>query len=295
MKKIRKSIAFVLFMVMMLSVLCSAPFSVSATGNTWDPANGHYNISTEADLFAFRDALNSGVTYENIEVNLLNDITVTDGHIYYAPSDQTAEFRGTFKGNKHKISNLNIESSDNESASLFTVLNGATIRDLTLNDIKIENGTDLNSRYVAFLAISAITGDDVEITNCHISGDSLIKCRSDYSGFAIFAGIVAEADGSNLKISDCTTADSVIIGDKSTQVYRESGGLIGYICGSSTSIVNCINRASVDGNYGVAGIAAEIMNRPGSQGSLIIENCINYGDLVANSGDRYPVCRWNDF
>ena len=42
---------------MLISVICVAPFSVAAVNNTWNPSGGVYDISTEDDLFAFKNSL----------------------------------------------------------------------------------------------------------------------------------------------------------------------------------------------------------------------------------------------
>ncbi len=272
MRKTKTILSVLLTAAMLLTMFTAVPFSASAA-NTWDPANGNYNISTEADLFAFRDALNNGQNFNGLEVKLLNDIEISEGTDYVSPNDNQAIFSGTFNGNNKTISNLNMVSSDDESTSLFSTLKNAKINCLTLNDVKIENGLVLNS------AFAALTFDDVEITDCHLTGDSLINGEA---GFVICGGIVANAAGSNLKISNCTVADTVTVGDNSTNCYRVSGGLVGFVSGTSTTVLDSTNSANIIGNYTVGGIVSMIQNKREAPGNLIIEGCINYGNLVAN-------------
>ncbi len=282
MKKIRKSIAFVLFMVMMLSVLCSAPFSVSATGNTWDPANGVYDISTEADLFAFRDSLNNEEQYDGITVNLLNDIEISAGTNYVSPcSNGSADvyFFGTFNGNNHTISNLNMVSSDNSTTSFLPFLGDATIKDLTLKDVTIKNGYSWTA---AFAPVSL--GDD-KIINCHLEGNCLIKSDVNFSSnWNYTAGIIADNYAGSLEIRDCSVGENVtIIGTTNEAKYRVTAGILAYIRkgGNNTLISNCENRASIESSYIASGIVGTVTSDSSNYNSLTIDDCINYGDITS--------------
>lgn len=85
MRKTKTILSVLLTAAMLLTMFTAVPFSVSAAGNTWDPDHGVYDISTEEDLFAFRDSLNTGELYYGEQVNLLEDIEISEGTDYVSP------------------------------------------------------------------------------------------------------------------------------------------------------------------------------------------------------------------
>jgi hypothetical protein len=286
MKTIRKPLSVLLLAVMLLSVLCVAPFNVFAAGNTWDPNNGVYNISTEEDLFAFRDSLNTGELYYGEQVNLLEDIEISEGTDYVSPCSNNPNidvyFCGTFNGNNHTISNLNMVTSDNSTVSFLPYISDATIKDLTLSDVTIENG---KTRTAAF--VPASMGDD-KFINCHLTGNSLIKADPNFSGnWNYIAGFVADNYYCSLEIRDCTIGEDVsIIGTTNAANYRVAGGFVAYIRDKSyttdTLISNCVNRASVESSYIASGIVGTVTSNSSYHNSLTIDDCINYGNITAS-------------
>lgn len=283
MKTIKKPLSVLLFAVMLLSVLCVAPFNVFAAGNTWDPNNGVYNISTEEDLFAFKDSLENSQYYEGVKVNLLSDIKISDGRTYYSPDfyNNDAEFCGEFNGNGHTISNINIVSADNYITSFFPMLEDATIKDLTLENLTIENG------YIRTAAFAPATFGDVKILNCHIKGGCLIRTKQDITNSSSFlGGFVADQYNGNLEIKDCSTGENVrVVGVNSSYKYGYAGGILGYIRkgGNNTLISNCVNKASVESCYIASGIVGTITSQSSNPNTLRIIDCANYGQISDSS------------
>ena len=68
MRKTKTILSVLLTAVMLLTMFTVVPFSVSAAGNTWNPSAGVYDISTEDDLFAFRDELNNDNDFSGKEI-----------------------------------------------------------------------------------------------------------------------------------------------------------------------------------------------------------------------------------
>lgn len=286
MRKTKTILSVLLTAAMLLTMFTAVPFSVSATGNTWDPDHGVYNISTEEDLFAFKNSLDNEEQYDGITVNLLNDIEISEGTDYVSPCSNDPNidvyFCGTFNGNNHTISNLNMVTSDNSTVSFLPYISDATIKDLTLSDVTIENG---KTRTAAF--VPASMGDD-KFINCHLTGDSLIKADPNFSGnWNYIAGFVADNYYCSLEIRDCTIGEDVsIIGTTNAANYRVAGGFVAYIRDKSyttdTLISNCVNRASVESSYIASGIVGTVTSNSSYHNSLTIDDCINYGNITAS-------------
>ena len=285
MRKTKTILSVLLTAAMLLTMFTAVPFSVSAAGNTWNPSAGVYDISTEDDLFAFRDELNNDNDFSGKEINLLNDIEISAGATYESSYSRVygyAYFFGTFNGNNHTISNLNMVSSDDTTVSFLPILGDATIRDLTLKDVTIENGKTYNA---AFAAMSM--GDD-KIINCHLTGNCLIKSDENLNNsYNYTAGIIAQNYSGTLYIKDCSVGEDVtIIGTTNAAANRSAAGILAFIRvanNNNTLVSNCVNRADVESSYVASGIVGIANSDVSKCNSLTIEDCVNYGDIASPS------------
>ena len=280
---LKRTLSIFLAVLMIGMTFTAFPITVNAASNTWDPDNGVYDITTEDDLFAFRDSLDNEQQYEGIEINLLSDIEISEGRTYISPCSNGAKdvyFFGTFNGNNHTISNLNMVSSDNSTVSFFPFIGNATIKDLTLKDVTIENGKSWNA---AFAPVSL--GND-KIINCHLEGNCLIKSDENFSkNWNYTAGIIADNYQGSLEIRDCTVGENVrIIGTTNSTQYRVAGGILAYVryYGENTLISNCVNRADVESSYIASGIVGTVTSDSSNDNSLTITDCTNYGNISSS-------------
>lgn len=283
-KTFSKSICIILSVFLMLSAL---PLTVHAA-NTWDPDNGVYDITTEDDLFAFNEAFwADGMYYEGIQINLLADITISEGRDWIsAPSQASpyADFEGVFNGNGHTISNLNMVSSDNTTVSFLPLLYNATIKDLTLKDVTIENGYTWNS---AFACISY--GNDT-ITNCHLTGDCIIKLSDSVSGSGYCGGIVASKYNGSLLIENCSVGNaenSILISAPGAGGNRFAGGILAFARkGTETEITSTNNYANVSCDSYAGGIIGLINSQDSDYWlKAKITDCCNFGNISSNGNE----------
>ena len=275
------SLAVVIFMIIAL-----IPVGASAAANTWDPDHGVYDISTEDDLFAFKDSLDNANYYEGIEVRLMDDIAVTEGRTYVSPdSNGTAEaqFCGTFNGNGHTISNLNMVSSDGYTVSFLPFLGNATIKDLTLKDVKILEGKTWNA---AFAPVSL--GDDY-IINCHLEGDCTITVDPSFSrAWNYTAGLVADNYMGTLTIEDCSVGAGVTINGTGSSSFtgRKAAGFVAYMRQGATNLTikDSLNYATVTSDETAAGFVGTVASTSGYENQVDITGCRNYGNISTNPG-----------
>ena len=264
------------------------PITANAAQNTWDPDHGVYDISTEADLLAFRDCLNlakstnSDYYFEEETVNLLQDISMTQ--TYVCPDsngDAEAQFCGTFDGHNHTISNITMTPSDGFCTALLPFLGNATIKDLTLENVTIDSALTWTA---PFAPVSL--GED-KIINCHVTGNSTIMAGSSFSkDWNYTAGMIADNYMGSLTIENCTVGENVVInGRGSSGKYRVAGGMLAYARNSTTTLVkNCVNRATISSDYIGSGIVGSFI-ASGSVDNMnygAIVDCYNYGDVYSN-------------
>ena len=162
-----------------------------------------YQIRNEEEFLKFADAVNSGNTYLGQYVELLSNLNfniMTEG-IYVGTLDEGCNFQGTFNGNGHVISNVNIQQPEGE-AGLFVNLAG-TVCNLTLKDGTVEG---LISGGIA----SSMT-DTGAIVNC----SSQMVVKGETAG-----GIVGKSSGTveNSVYYETAESASSVMGDNSTGV-----------------------------------------------------------------------------
>lgn len=168
-----------------------------------------------------------------------------------------AEFNGTLNGNGHKIYNL--------KKPLFNTLEGATIKDLILEDVTLIGGASKGSL--------ANTAKNATITNVHVKGLDMT------TGTERCGGIIGDVQ------AGCTIENSSVTGVKiTTSGHIRVAGIAGYMTGGT--IRNCYvegtidSKQSKDGN-GIGGIVGHAY---GTDAQLTIENCISKVDFNWTGG-----------
>ncbi|MBP3533593.1 MAG: hypothetical protein J6J75_04740, partial [Alistipes sp.] len=179
-----------------------------------------------------------------------------------------AAFRGTFDGNGKVISNLNCAlDADNFGAGLFGLLDGATVRNVTIDSGEISNSADCAG------AICGVMVGESVIENCHNTGATI-------SAKGAAGGIVGRAySKSNDTIKGCTNSAQV-------SGAQKVGGIVAIASNGGThNIENCQNSGSVSGgNAGVGGI----VGHTGGNQPTTVKNCTNTG-TVGIATDLYAA------
>ncbi len=217
----------------------SGPFS-GGEGTAADP----YQIATFADLQYLSE--NEGywdkyfIQTANIDADTTSSENYNSGKGFSPIGDGTNSFYGSYNGQGHVISNLTIETTD-DNIGLFGCINGATI-------------------------------DSLGVTNCTISGSNFIGALVGCSS----AGTISCCYSTGKVTGSSTTSIGIggLIGDANCDIYYSYsscdvvgystiGGLVGYSYGI---INNCYSRGSVksisdvassSGSGGLVGLASD--------------------------------------
>jgi M26 IgA1-specific Metallo-endopeptidase N-terminal region/The GLUG motif len=188
--------------------------------------------------------------------NMRNDAAgsyILDNDIDLTSFDWVAfEFTGTLDGNGYSIKNLEVELND-ENAGLFSVLNGATVKNLGLTDVYIfctNNGGALAGK-----ALSS------NIEKCFATGE--------VNSGGLTGGLFGFTENSN--VSECYTAITV-------NGHDHVGGITGHMNGGL--IENCYTNSTVysDG-WQVGGIVGWAQNA-----GATITKCAAYGTVKSEGG-----------
>lgn len=255
---------------------------MTGSGTETDP----YQISTAAGLKWFRDKVNNAKTKEETKIcavltaniDLKNEewtpIGIGNGTRNGVPID--FPYSGTFDGNGHTISGLNVNYR-NKNGGLFCYVMNATIKNLTVAG-----------------SVTHSSGDGVAyggIVGC-ANSSTIESCtnRCTVTGNWYAGGIVGWSTDSD--IIGCAN-----FGNISSPSF--SGGICGKIGGENdaagidATIRDCYNVGMVSGNY-----AGGITGQSDSEDiDILIANCYNVGSLhgSTNTGEIIgdlsgPIC-----
>ncbi|MGM7635500.1 GLUG motif-containing protein [Bacillus sp. Hm123] len=182
-------------------------------------------ISTPQELHDIRNDLSGN--YE-----LVNDIDLSD--FKWNPiGESTTPFKGTFDGKGYKILNLTITTANNR-IGLFGFTDGASIRNVAVENVNIESTNSLIGGLVGYFTNSTMD-------NCYTTGD--------LKGSYMVGGLIGGT--SNSTISNCYSTATITGSVRSSSTAYIIGGLVGNE--SSKSIFkNCYSTGLVT-NYNDTG------------------------------------------
>jgi hypothetical protein len=210
------------------------------------PLSGDYhlikNIESMKDMLGFSDV-------DSLKFLLENDIDLSLFQGFYIP-----RFTGTFNGNGHSISNLNIIRSDEWYIGLFGFVSGYVSKGIISNLAVVNSNVVGNSYTGGLIGRSSYN----KILNCSQTG--FVGGNNYYVG-----GLVGYADGVDLdscfSISN-TSGGSGVGGLTGVGGYIKNSfsegkvtgeNLVGGLTGSSRSITNCYSVCEVIGDSSYIG------------------------------------------
>ena len=244
---ITKVVAMLLSFAVVFSMIPGAVFADTINLRGTGTADNPYLISTKAELEAFRDKVNveeraACVKLES-DIDLKNEPWIPISNV----SAVNSAFAGTFDGQGHKITGLNINSKS-ANQGLFGFINGATIKNLNVN-----GNVSASGNYVGGIVGNMQTGT---IENCSFTGT---VSTTGYAG-----GIVGNVVSAGANIAGCYNAASVN--------GTNAGGILGNSSRQKVEIQNCYNKGEITGSTYSAGIAGYLK-------SGTFAGCYNIGEI----------------
>jgi len=285
------------------------PYRFNGSGTASDP----YVISTKDDLIAMRNMVNSrffNKKYGFANYILSNDIDLDNEEwtpIGIIASEYSACFCGSFNGNYHKITNLNVNTSEKysgffgrigeiyagkvENLAVYGKVNskniivGGICGELSFNSMI--NNCSFNGNVNGINRVGGICGKiykDGSIVSCYHNGEVAAQTAA--------GGIIGkiESDSSNVSISNCYHIGKV------TSETEFNGALVGE-CDSTGHIANITNcyYANSDASTGVNGKVTQ-NDSLALTASLLKMIADDIGkDFIADSSNcnnGYPIFCW---
>ncbi len=319
----KRLLAIILSIIMIISVLPVGSLGVSANAATTEFAGGS---GTEADPYLIETKYHLDNVRNHLSSNfkLINDIEFTeadfleDGDFYnygvcWKPiGDKTNSFTGNFDGNNYKIINLKIRKKNSEYVGLFGYVYNGNVSNLHLVDVDIEGKNYVGSVCGYLHSASVRQSSSVKsahITSCYASG-SVVGYGAYAGGICGYMNGIAyhmgAPGGSSTAYADAKIQNS--FNEASVSGTEYSGGIVGYASSEGCTIDSCINNGVISATKAAGGILGYSNGEKGTSYSIvgfkdelimryyfeyaILSNCINKGNITASKcggiiGDAY--------
>ena len=239
---------------------------ITGSGTETDP----YQIGTAEGLKWFRDKVNNAKAKEETKICAVLTANIDLENEAWTPigigkdtRNQDLPYSGTFDGNGHTISGLNVNYRD-QNGGLFCYVKSATIKNLTVAG-SVTHSSGNGGAYGGIVGCA----DSSTIENC--------TNRCTVTGNWYAGGIVGWSVDSD--IIGCAN-----FGNISSPSF--SGGICGKVAGEKdadgidATIRDCYNVGMVSGNY-----AGGITGQSDSEDiDILIANCYNVGSLHGSDG-----------
>lgn len=263
-----------------------------------------YFIYKIEDLVRLAINVNSGNSFTNTHIKLLNSLDFSDANNYYNSTDtsfgdlneddtdtneilsemttgkgfimignsETNSFQGIFDGDSNRIDNIYINRINSEietNIGFFGFIKNSQIKDINISGkytIKHDCGA----------LAGGLSGSNT-ITNCHNNVD-IYNEAADKSTGGLVGTLFASSETT---INGCTNLADITTG-------CAAGGLVGFVISSTVTIENCCNTGIIMANddilqENVVTFAGGLVVKDSSGGgTIIIKNSYNTGDVTAN-------------
>ena len=259
-----------------------------------------YRIYTAEELAGLAYQVDNGNTYEGVYFSQMANIDLID-HYWEPIGSIRYSFNGYYNGNYCTITNLIVSTSESRAfPGLFSYIDGATIRNITISDSYISSYDGLG--FVVGYAINSV------IESCHSGSNNQFVVNNLNSFNSYIGGVVGYTE--NCIVRDCSNISDVTIPHIDNNNY--TGGVIGYavnsqvidcsnegdvtctdwvndnyitqaiggICGNvnCTTISGCYNEGNVSGADDIGGITGRVSSHSDTAETII--NCYNNGDIT---------------
>ncbi len=301
----KRILATLLAVCMMLSVLITVPFTVSAgtavgyQEPTRDPANsqGHHDnaiwlsatkletikiweVRDVEGLVKLAEIVNGGNPLAGVTIYQTADIDMSSvANFAGVGFNAGTYFNGTYDGQGYKITGLKqVKGASDQRGGLFSLVMGsAVIKNVYLDATCSFTSKEIASDIKGFGSlIGQIASATVTVENCYSA--ATVHCaregRDSYVG-----GLIGNV-GAAVTLSGLTFAGSVYSG-------ALAGGICGYTASAGMTVSGCLNTGKVTTNYtnpendwekAIKGAAGGIVGL--SQNNIIIENCQSSGRIT---------------
>ena len=174
------------------------------------------DIRTKEEFLDFSRRVTNGDNYKDETITLLNDIDFSG--VEFEPmgiafdNDEVSSFEGTFDGQGHIISNLNITSSE-ISVGLFGYVYGGSVKNMVLDSSCVVSSVDSkeNAFVGGVIGFLFSTSNSITVRNI-VNMANIFAYKSKDTTTYIIGGIVGyiSFDGNEIELYNCMNLGAYI-------------------------------------------------------------------------------------
>ena len=245
----KKSVSLVLAMLLILSCLFGG---AALTASAEAEGTGIANLSALEG--------SNGTFYLTADVGSAeNPVTTT-----------VAAFSGTLDGNGHTVYT---------SVPLFAALNGATVKNLT-----VEGSISFTNTTTTWADCGALANTTTGLTLDHVTNNASLTVAAN-SGHVRAGGLIGSATGT-LIFSNCVN-NGAIAGSSTGGKQVNTGGLVGKTLAGNTIaktiFTNCVNNGAISNSSSVILLAGGMVGHFERAEEYLFENCSNTADITTSA------------
>lgn len=217
------------------------------------------------DYYNFKDTSFGDLNGNSSDANeILTEMTTGKGFIMIGETTQDKTFQGVFDGNNHTISNIYMDKTGETETTTYGFFRG--IKDATIKNTTISGNYIIVNDGAGFAG--AVSGT-ANIINCH-NNVNVTNTSADQSIGGILGTLNA---GSNVRVDNCSNNASVTNNGA-------AGGLVGFVISSTITVTNSYNAGTITSKKESSSFAAGLVVKDNSGGgTIIIKNSFNKGEI----------------
>ena len=253
-----------LMLLLMLMLVPQGTWAIGGSGSSRFP----YTIANASDLVAFANIVNG--SEQGAYAKLTADITLTSA--WTAMGTSSKPYTGTFDGQGHKISGLSLTATA-DNAGFFGYVNGATIKNFTLDGTISSNSNNVGS-------VAGHSKGNTQILDVVSSVNITMSAAKQHLGGIV--GYLCDATGDTPVIKGCTYSGTMDVASSTDS----NGGIVGYgLKNANISITNCFFSGTIKTTGSNARVGG-ILGYADDDGSnfVALSGCFVSGSFSTGSG-----------
>ena len=260
-------------------------------------ARGNLVIKTVADYIAFTKEVNNNTrSYQEETVLLDNDLDFAGVSIVPIGNTEEGVFCGTFDGQGHHLSNINISSQD-EYVGLFGLSTyGITVINVVLDSTCVMEGVQSSQQHKSseihiggFIGACISSLNDCSVRNSVNMGHISFRGQSNGPELSI-GGVIGDcfASEGRCTLSNAANFGNVVFSGTHNGESAAIGGVVGECDGTTSSISACYIFNSA--NFGTVLYSGDVYGSVRMGGVIgigafyvYLTNCVGDGPVIANA------------
>ena len=246
----------------------------SVEAPAYDAETKTYTI-TEASHLAWLAAQVNGTetraakqTFEGVKFVLAKDIDL-NGELW-TPIGATGEFKGTFDGAEHIISNLFVRATDKTAAGLFA------------NAKYVQNVTVRNAEVYGHYKVGVIVGDGLcsRIVNCHVDGAVVNVVPLNNNDANHVGGIVGYLSGESVAyVKNCSVKNATITAYRDVAAIAGTANQTAVVSGNTVKNVTVVADQTAEYKEVKVANAGAVVGRVSTK-ATIEDNTVENADVT---------------